>query len=262
MSDRSLEGIRGSLLTARHKLLAECGTTEEDLNAFDDTRETELEERSQREAAADVLSCLMGRRLEELESIEAALRRLREGSYGVCTRCASRIASGRLRSVPYASLCGRCAVARDAGAPAADAEEELPSLKPVVPSALAVLDDAEIAELVAERFRAEVGDALDGVRVVCRHGVITLAGEIASEELRQVALRVVEDELDLEVIDRLRLGDFAGGRDVPEPCSVDTDVDELLDAALARGESTEDMFEAEEEGCEYRAPARPQPLTR
>jgi RNA polymerase-binding protein DksA len=262
ISARSLEGFRQNLLSARRKLLAECGTTEHDLSTFEDARESELEERSQVEAAADVLSRLMRRRIDELESIEAALQRIADGRYGACTRCGSRIALGRLRAVPYAALCGTCAVARDAGAPTSEGEEELPSLKPVVPSALAVLDDAEIAELVAERFRAEVGDALDAVRAVCRHGVVTLAGEIACEELHQVALRIVEEELDLEVVDRMRVSGFGERRVDVDRLPLQDDADAILDAALMGNESTEDIFEAEEEGYEYHAPVRPFPLTR
>jgi len=177
-------------------------------------------------------------------------------------RCGDRIAMARLRAVPHAALCAGCAVASDGSAfarPQPEEPDEAPTPKAVVPSELAILDDAEIAELVTERFRMGVGDALGSIRVVCRHGVVTLGGEIESDELRQIAIRIVEEELDLEVIDRIRVTSI-GDVDSVIPVQVGTSSlsgDELLDRALAGGESTEDIFEAEEEGLEYRIPARP-----
>ena len=40
-----------------------------------------------------------------LEAIEAALRRIEEGTYGKCTRCGRPIPEERLEAKPYASLC-------------------------------------------------------------------------------------------------------------------------------------------------------------
>jgi len=37
-----------------------------------------------------------------------ALRRMSEGTYGVCTRCAKPIPLGYLRTVPHAQRCTRC----------------------------------------------------------------------------------------------------------------------------------------------------------
>ncbi|MDP6442195.1 MAG: TraR/DksA family transcriptional regulator [Pirellulaceae bacterium] len=44
----------------------------------------------------------------ELTSIETALERLREGSYGMCERCTQAIPLARLQALPYATLCINC----------------------------------------------------------------------------------------------------------------------------------------------------------
>lgn len=44
----------------------------------------------------------------ELEYIERALERIREGSYGVCERCGQKIPAARLQALPYATMCIRC----------------------------------------------------------------------------------------------------------------------------------------------------------
>ena len=45
----------------------------------------------------------------ELRQIERALERLEAGTFGVCDRCGERIEDERLRVVPYAGSCARCA---------------------------------------------------------------------------------------------------------------------------------------------------------
>lgn len=64
------------------------------------------------EAVADLLSDLdnaeTSRDLNELRDIEAAQKRLDEGSYGMCVDCGLEIALERLRAVPGAARCVKC----------------------------------------------------------------------------------------------------------------------------------------------------------
>ena len=43
-----------------------------------------------------------------LAAIDAALERIEQGAYGVCTRCGTPISPGRLEARPWASLCIDC----------------------------------------------------------------------------------------------------------------------------------------------------------
>jgi DnaK suppressor protein len=47
-----------------------------------------------------------------LREIDAALRRIDEGTYGTCTNCGKPIAEERLEALPWASLCIDCARTR------------------------------------------------------------------------------------------------------------------------------------------------------
>ncbi|REJ69142.1 MAG: TraR/DksA family transcriptional regulator [Planctomycetota bacterium] len=44
----------------------------------------------------------------ELASIDNALERMREGTYGLCEGCSSKIPMARLKALPYATMCIEC----------------------------------------------------------------------------------------------------------------------------------------------------------
>ncbi len=49
--------------------------------------------------------------LREIRMIDAALGRIADGSYGVCTNCGTDIAPARLDALPATPLCAECAAA-------------------------------------------------------------------------------------------------------------------------------------------------------
>jgi len=49
------------------------------------------------------------RRGEELQRIQAALRRMDDDDYGYCLQCGDEIAEGRLKIEPAVTLCIKCA---------------------------------------------------------------------------------------------------------------------------------------------------------
>jgi RNA polymerase-binding transcription factor DksA len=52
---------------------------------------------------------LAGQLREALAEVEAAIARVREGTYGNCERCGQPIAAARLEAMPAARLCISCA---------------------------------------------------------------------------------------------------------------------------------------------------------
>ena len=50
---------------------------------------------------------------ETLYQIDDALKRLDDGSYGICQLCNEPIAMSRLKAVPYASACIKCQRAKE-----------------------------------------------------------------------------------------------------------------------------------------------------
>ncbi len=52
---------------------------------------------------------LLGSEGDALFQIEAAIRRIEEGTYGRCEECGRKIPKTRLEAIPYAAQCVRCA---------------------------------------------------------------------------------------------------------------------------------------------------------
>jgi len=50
-----------------------------------------------------------------LAAIDAALKRIDEGTYGICTNCGKQIARERLEALPWATLCIDCQRDRERG---------------------------------------------------------------------------------------------------------------------------------------------------
>lgn len=254
-SRREIAVFRARLVAARRRVLGRLGQVDDDMRAIGETPGSELAERSQALSAADIFLKLGDDDFAAYSRIEGALHRLANGSYGFCNRCSSRIAIERLRANPAAVFCAACA-RRAEGSTKAEASEPAPG-EAAVPPDLVALEDAEIAGLVRESFREEVGDALANVRVACRHGRVTLAGDVASEELRGIALQIVEDEMGLAAVDRLRVSNVAGESDSDRPTTTREDLADLgVDLSAADGFS-EDIFAVEEDGLVYNPPARP-----
>ena len=97
---------RSNLLAERARLLEELG---EPIEA-----PGQMTYGSQAAAASHVFEqqrdlALRERSRGELEKVEAALKRLDDGTYGSCVSCGNQIAPERLEAIPWAPVCIDCA---------------------------------------------------------------------------------------------------------------------------------------------------------
>ena len=75
--------------------------------AIDEGETSELDIQDELEFA------LIQMKAETLNRIDAALRRLEEGTYGRCFECGDEIAATRLRALPFAVRCKDCEESRE-----------------------------------------------------------------------------------------------------------------------------------------------------
>jgi RNA polymerase-binding transcription factor DksA len=71
--------------------------------------DADAEERATERESDEVLEGLGNAGLAEIRMIEAALERIRLGTFGTCVACGEDISEERLEAVPYAARCRHCA---------------------------------------------------------------------------------------------------------------------------------------------------------
>jgi DnaK suppressor protein len=81
----------------------------------------EIQAASQRALAV----CNLDREFNQLRNARAALRRIEEGSFGVCQECDGDIQPKRLAAVPWAPYCIRCQEAIDSNVEEIQAPSDL-----------------------------------------------------------------------------------------------------------------------------------------
>jgi RNA polymerase-binding transcription factor DksA len=101
--------IRQALLERRGKLARRVTRIETDVRHQDAPLDADAEEQVVQLENDPVLGALDESGRRELGEIDAALRRLDEGSYGACVRCGQPVDAARLRVLPAAAHCAKCA---------------------------------------------------------------------------------------------------------------------------------------------------------
>jgi len=114
--DQSQE-LRGRLLARLEELRSEIREEQAEIDAERSLRGSGdiygPGEQSSSGSIRDVSSALINRDLSELNLVRAALRRLEDGTYGVCADCAEPIGYARLSAYPSASRCTTCQSKRE-----------------------------------------------------------------------------------------------------------------------------------------------------
>jgi len=106
---RSLESRRSELMhDVQHKIrdVRSDGITDRDVLDTAESSEVDTQD--------DIEFALIQLKAETLNRIDAALRRIEEGSYGDCSECGAEIAEARLRALPFAVRCRDCEDVREA----------------------------------------------------------------------------------------------------------------------------------------------------
>ena len=76
---------------------------------LDKPADPDAEERATEREGDEVLEGVGQVGLDEIRAINAALKRIEDGTYGICASCGEGISEERLKAVPYAVNCRNCA---------------------------------------------------------------------------------------------------------------------------------------------------------
>lgn len=253
MSPKTQETLARTLMQLRARLVGEAQDTEADLQFIQQDRDADLEERAQEEREARLLARLNAQSRREIMEIDAALRRIAEGTYGVCEECGRRITVARLRALPATRLCLACARAQEVPPPP-PAPEETVRHPGTVPPDLGLLSDRELEEAIREHIKEDGRVDIEELRIACRHGVVYLAGALPSEAEHSILRQLIMDTLGLEeVVDHIQVKELLWEQE-------ERTRDRAEEPPPGLGpDETEDIVRSVEEGIEYIPPINPPP---
>ncbi|MFP1630111.1 TraR/DksA family transcriptional regulator [Zhengella sp. ZM62] len=98
--------FKNKLLARQAELRERLAEIEHDL---DEPASADTEERATEREGDEVLESLGNQGMEELRRIDAALKRVEDGSYGDCVKCGEEISVDRLELLPATPFCRNCA---------------------------------------------------------------------------------------------------------------------------------------------------------
>jgi len=107
--------LKKMLEDRRRELVSEVQGRMRDVRADGNKERDVLDqgESSEVDIQEDIEFALIQMKSETLNKIDAALRRLDDGSYGDCFECGDEISEARLRALPFAVRCKDCEEARE-----------------------------------------------------------------------------------------------------------------------------------------------------
>jgi len=109
---KTTERIRNMLIRMRYRLTGQISAlSDESLKYVDDSSSEDRTDDFDREFALNLVSTEQ----ESVFEIDSALRRMKEGSYGMCDLCGCAIEVARLQALPFARMCIKCQSASEKG---------------------------------------------------------------------------------------------------------------------------------------------------
>jgi len=106
--NEALLRLHKTLLARRSELRKRLGIELADLSRGKSTQGGDAADAAFDASGEEMASQLAELEAKELAQVERALRRLKQGTYGQCEVCSSKIQIARLNALPYSTLCIKC----------------------------------------------------------------------------------------------------------------------------------------------------------
>lgn len=101
--------VENKLCKLRDEMTSRISAIDKDVHHREEPVEKDFAEQITQGENDDVLNALDDEARATLQNINAALLRIKEGTYGICGRCGKPIDQKRLEVIPYATVCVGCA---------------------------------------------------------------------------------------------------------------------------------------------------------
>ncbi len=108
MDKKKLDAFKKRLEDRQHELRQNVSRNEQDGRAADMDTAQDIADRASSSYTKEFLFHQSSNERQTLQMVEAALNRIREGTFGECISCGNEINSKRLEAVPWTRYCIEC----------------------------------------------------------------------------------------------------------------------------------------------------------
>jgi DnaK suppressor protein len=115
MDKKRLENYKKKLQAKREDLIQGIARTEEEGRAADEDTTVDLADKAANSYTKEFLFGQTNAERTFLSLIDQALKRIKDGSYGVCANCEEEVQQKRLDAVPWAKYCIDCQEKQERG---------------------------------------------------------------------------------------------------------------------------------------------------
>ena len=105
----SLENVKEQLLALREEYTRRIDAIEVETHHKEEAVEKDFAEQATQSENDDVLAALDDEAQLMVMHIDAALGRIEQGTYGICSSCSDPIQAERLQAIPFVEMCIGCA---------------------------------------------------------------------------------------------------------------------------------------------------------
>ncbi|QDF28127.1 RNA polymerase-binding protein DksA [Halarcobacter anaerophilus] len=105
---KQIEELRNILLERKDKITKNIQGSRESIDSLKDSECRDDYDFAEVSSDSFKEGIIANQQITELKEIEDALKRIENGTYGICEMCDEPIAIGRLRAKPFAKFCTPC----------------------------------------------------------------------------------------------------------------------------------------------------------
>jgi DnaK suppressor protein len=108
MNKKNLKYFKTLIMQRRQNILEALASQKEKATEWRENYTANPSDKIATEHALNTIFAVGTGQSEELRSIDVALKKIKEGTYGICEICGKDISIARLKAVPFARLCISC----------------------------------------------------------------------------------------------------------------------------------------------------------
>ncbi len=112
-SANNKEQVKQKLELRRRQLVASLRRLEDEMRTLEPDSAQDVADRSVLSTSKDSLFEQISQQGTILRMVEGALRRIADGSFGICASCEDEISARRLEALPWTQYCLRCQETRE-----------------------------------------------------------------------------------------------------------------------------------------------------